>query len=551
MRQRPSNREDPKRMPPRRDYRQVSYQEVIDQPTIADASLVMAWARTSGRLNPGEKHMWRLTSVVLGDFAKAHGLPRDYYTLAKDGVKPRVVPESDRYPDGANPQSAAAQTIDLPSRWPQSDLPTEPRVYQPVAYQAVIDNPAISDPSLVMAWAHATNRLTPTARALSLVPSLLADFSDAHGLPRDYYSVVQAGELFLEPRFDRYADGADPTSAAAQRISLPTRWKRAYLPAAYQEVVDNPSLADVPLIRAWARATGRIRALAYSNTNVSPKVIRDFAEAHGLTGGSYTLVRDGKKSHLNSDPARLAVNPDQVAPLRISLPERWKEKPADAITQYGQPVDGPGYQPEGRAGSTPAYADPSGQYAGYAAPQAELPQNSYASMVSSFGAAPGAVDTTMLSSSTGNQYPSSSRYQSRQAEYPPEQGYHSSVQYVSGPAASTSYGYGQSSTTPYPEYSAHSGHGFDDAGPSRSDYNTYPQQSFAPAIQYAISSDNLADISYTTQSMNSLNITTNNWQSSSVAGIPSAAIPTPEADFDPKPVRQPTPKGHSGRRHRR
>ncbi|WP_327032168.1 hypothetical protein [Micromonospora ureilytica] len=538
----------------------MAYQDVIDWAEVADARLVMAWARATGWVSPKERHMSVLTPELLGDFAEAHGLPREYFTLVKDGEKPRVVPESNRYPGGANPQSAALRRIPLPSGWL--------RGYLPAAYQEVIDNPAIADPSLVLAWARATGRVTSSVYNLREVPKLLGDFTDAHGLPRDYYTVVQAGKPFLESRSDRYPGGANPHSAASQRISLPASWARLYTPAAYQEVVDNPRIADVRLVVEWARATGRLARSTRGDAKATPAVIGDFAAAHGLRTDSYPLAHDGTNYYLKPDLDRLAVDPNLVVPYRINLPEQWKQRRADAAPQYGQPVDPPANQLAAPAGQVSAYAEPSGQYTGYSQQQADPPQNTFASSAGGHRAAPGPADMTMMSSSTGGHYPYASQYQDRQVEYPPQNPYptmnsattmdrgyadHTSGQYVSGSGASTSYGFDQPSATRYPGYSGSSGYGSSATGPSMLDDNNYSWQPAAPEFQHTDSSNNLADISYTTQQMNSLNITTDNWQPSKVAGVPSSvATPAPQTELNPNTDREPTPEPRPGkRRHRR
>ncbi|RQX08802.1 hypothetical protein DDE19_34315 [Micromonospora ureilytica] len=97
------------------------------------------------------------------------------------------------------------------------------------------------------------------------------------------------------------------------------------------------------------------------------------------------------------------------------------------------------------------------------------------------------------------------------------------------------------------------GYGSSATGPSMPEDNNYSWQPAAPEFQHTDSSNNLADISYTTQQTNSLNITADNWQRSKVAGVPSSvATPAPQTELNPKTDREPTPEPRPRkRRHRR
>ncbi|MGC4773727.1 hypothetical protein ACLQ25_32825, partial [Micromonospora sp. DT44] len=119
----------------------MAYQQIIDNPGLADPTIAMHWAHKSGRLGRRNRNFSQLRWTVLGDFAKSHGLPPGYYTLELEGAKYFLGKHPDLAPGGADPMSAAARRIDLPAYLL--------RVFTPASYQVVIDNPGVADARLM------------------------------------------------------------------------------------------------------------------------------------------------------------------------------------------------------------------------------------------------------------------------------------------------------------------------------------------------------------------------------------------------------------------
>ncbi|MFI5926846.1 hypothetical protein ACIA3K_12765 [Micromonospora sp. NPDC051543] len=524
----------------RRPFVPAAYQAVIDDPGIADLSLVMDWAHRSGRLARSSDHFGQLSRAVLDDFARSHGLPAGYYTLEWDGAKYFLGKHPDLAPGGADPRAAAAQRIDPPARWG--------RVFTPAAYQAVIDNPGIADPRIVVAWTHATGRMPLTTTSLAVMgQGVLDDFARAHGLPDGYYTSEQLGaKYFLANHPDLAPGGADPRAAAAQRIDPPAGWPpRLFVPVAYQEVIDNPSIVDHSLIAAWAGATGR---LANLNASVlSQVVVNDFTDAHGLPRGSFILNVYGNSSVLLPNPDRLPPrgDPEIAAPGRIPLPERWRPRVPEAY-QYEQVIDPPQRLP---APASPArsYSAPSGQYAHDAAPQ--------------YYAGPPATGSD-LTFQNANLYSVAA-----QSSFTPQDPYPYPLpevsQYPAQYGTSASYGvnqptlyaptyapnyeptYAPSYESTYTQYADSAGPAFNAAGPS------YAPTAATPTIQYGSSNVDQRAISYTTQQMDSMSITSASWHPD-VASIPSAGAATRhQADYSVTESRSPTPEQRPRKQRKR
>ncbi|WP_327031582.1 hypothetical protein [Micromonospora ureilytica] len=495
-----------------RTYQALAYQEVIDDPGIADARLALAWARETGRL-PDSGRIDRLSQEMVADFAAAHGLPPGAYTLTYDGRGSVDATKSyllqahpEHFPNGADWQYTAAEKIPLPVGWG--------RLHTPMAYQEVIDNPGIADARLALAWARETGRLlgdhSPGLERLS--QAVLSDFSAAHGLPNDYYTLTYAShEYFLESHPERSPYGANMTQAAAQKIDLPDWWGRLHTPMAYQEVIDNPGIADARLALAWAHETGRLAA-STGVRGMSPSVLNDFAASHGLPAGSYTLARNGRGYSLQAHPDRFPYGADQglTAPSRIGLPANWGPNTPNDAQRYDQAIDPPDNRSPTPNRSALPYSEPSGQYADYPPPQGDLAQNPYAfaSAADFYDAGSRATETTMMASGTNP-------YVAEASSMPPL-----SQPYSSGYDMSAPYGVNQPTT--------------------------YVSQNTG----YSGSSGQQAAISYTTEQMGSMSITSDSWQAN-MAGIQSSLAPSNRQDeysFDEP--RQPTPE-QGRRKHRR
>ncbi|MGC4773525.1 hypothetical protein ACLQ25_31745, partial [Micromonospora sp. DT44] len=324
----------PKRAAP--VYTPMAYQQIIDNPGLADTSIAMHWAHKSGRLGRGTTKHSRLSGTVLDAFAQSHGLPVGYYTLESKGLEYFLGKHPNLAPGGADPMSAAARRLDPPASWRL--------VFTPAAYQLVIDNPGVADARIVVAWTQATGRKTRNAHSLAVLSQgVLDDFARSHGLPPGYYTSERLGRNhFLTNHPELAPGGADRRFAAARRLNPPAGWPPLpFVPVAYQEVIDNPGIVDQPLIAAWAGATGR---LARSNISfVSQSVVNDFTDAHGLPRRSFTLNIDGNYSTLQPNPDRLPPrgDPQNAAPGRIPLPERWRPRAPVEAHQNEQVIDPP------------------------------------------------------------------------------------------------------------------------------------------------------------------------------------------------------------------
>ncbi|MEV1111107.1 hypothetical protein AB0I95_21110 [Micromonospora sp. NPDC049751] len=314
----------------------MAYQQIIDDPGLADPSLVLDWAHKSGRLARGSDHIAKLSRGVLGEFARSHGLPAGYFTLESDGATYFLGKHPDLAPGGADPRSVAARRIDPPARWG--------RVFVPAAYQAVIDNPSIADPSLVLDWAHRLGRLARSSDHLGqLSRAVLGEFAESHGLPAGYYTLEWDGaKYFLGKHPDLAPGGADPRSAAAQRIDPPARWGRVFTPAAYQAVIDNPGIADPRIVVAWTHATDRMAPTATSLAVMGPGVLDDFARSHGLPAGYYTSEQLGAKYFLANHPdlAPGGADPRAAAAQRIDPPAGWPPRLFVPVA-YQEVIDNP------------------------------------------------------------------------------------------------------------------------------------------------------------------------------------------------------------------
>jgi hypothetical protein len=196
------------------------------------------------------------------------------------------------------------------------------------AYQEVIDRPVIADPALALEWARTTRRLAPTTKANGrLTQPVLDDFAIAHGLSRGSYALPQAGRKhFLVYDASRNPEGAD-RDATAPVVPLPPEWPRrataqAYQPRAYQEVIDNPGIADPAL--AWARDTKRLAPNTTANGNLSHAVLDDFAAAHGLARGSYSRHQIRRQHVLIFAACRNPGGSDRAMAAPVApLPSEW------------------------------------------------------------------------------------------------------------------------------------------------------------------------------------------------------------------------------------
>ncbi|MEU7927779.1 hypothetical protein [Micromonospora sp. NPDC049107] len=533
-----------------RNYERLAYDEVIDNPEVADVKLLVRWARATGRL-PASGTIDKVGRDMLVDFAADHGLPPASYTLTYDGRGSAVSTKSYRlrahrenFPNGADRAWAAAKRM-------QFSLAGE-KPYAPAAYLDVIFSPGIVDGRLALAWARETGRLAdPKSGLANLRQGVLNDFATAHGLPNGYYTLAKVGrEYFVESHPDRAPYGADMTQAAAQKIPLPAGWVRTFTPAAYQEVIDNPCIVDDRLLQAWARDTGRLAHATSSNMTVA--VLNDFTDAHGLPRGSYTLPREGGNCFLQSHPDRFpyGANPEQAAAARISLPAGWRPGVPAEARQHDQVLDPLGNRLPAPGAPALAYSAPSGQYAADPAPQGDYAQNPYefASSAQFQYAGPGPAGPDL-------RYPSVNPYAveaqpplALQRSHPS----HDVSRYTSDYGTSASYGFNQPTTdaSRYTGYSDSGGPNPSSAGPSLSNYHDYARVVSAPNYQYGSSSVNQEAISYTTQQMDSMSITTNSWQHD-VAGVQSSARPAnQQADYSFDEVQPPTPE-QGRRKHRR
>ncbi|MFI7594560.1 hypothetical protein [Micromonospora sp. NPDC049359] len=512
----------------------MAYQQIIDNPGLADTSLALSWAHRSGRLARGTSSPGQLSRGVLGEFAQSHGLPAGYYTLESDGAKYFLGKHPDLAPGGADPRAAAAQRIDPPARWT--------RVFTPAAYQAVIDNPGIADARIVVAWTHATGRLGRTATSLAgMSPGVLDDFARSHGLPAGYYTSEQLGRsCFLANHADLAPGGADPRAAAAQRIDPPAGWPpRLFVPVAYQEVIDNPAIVDHSLIAAWAGATGR---LANPNASVlSLAVVNDFTDAHGLPRRSFILNVYGNSSVLQPNPDRLPPrgDPEIAAPGRIPLPQGWRPRVPVEAHQNEQVIHPPQRLPDPGSPAR-SYSTPSAQYAHDAAPP--------------YYAGPPATGSDLIFQNTNLYSVAAQPSFTPQDPYPlPEVS-----QYPAQYDTTASYGvnqptlyapnyaptYAPSYGSTYTQYADSAGPAYNPAGPS------YAPTAATPTIQYGNSNVDQQAISYTTAQMNSMSITTS-WQPDA-ARIPSSGAPTYyQADNSVIESRSPTPEPRPRKQRRR
>ncbi|MFG1610845.1 hypothetical protein ACGFIO_43020, partial [Actinoplanes sp. NPDC049265] len=284
------------------------YREVLEDPWLVEskAALIRQWG-LDNRHFTDKRHI--LTKTLIGDFEKAHFLPPGTIIYAGKGpvsLNPALV-DTNREQRAAALESA--ETLPVPKAYavPMGRTPAAARTNTP--YQQVLEEPSITTLALIRRWGLDNNHLQ--AKTSTVSDALIRSYETAHRLPPESVTPdnTRPEKVAVDPAS---ITASEPQRQHALQFEATRELPLRAIPAApgrpgtntpYRQVLADPSITTLALIRHWAHANNQLQA---TTTHLSPRLIRRYEAAHHLPLRSVNYDKDSE-SKVSLDLAAIAA----------------------------------------------------------------------------------------------------------------------------------------------------------------------------------------------------------------------------------------------------